>query len=180
MGRPRRGHDVVIREREPADDDAIRHLNDTAFGGTDESKLIGDLRAARLAAVELVAVEDNEIVGHILFSALATTMGPEPIPTLALAPVAVRPDRQRSGIGSELIRTGLTLARQREWWAVIVLGHPEYYPRFGFSAELARQLKAPFSGEAFMALELVPGALGGADGSEEGLVVYPPAFGIQH
>jgi putative acetyltransferase len=174
MGRPGRGHDVVIREREPADDEAIRRLNDAAFGGPIEGRIVEELRNARLAVIELVAVEAGEIVGHILFSALKVTFGEEMIPTLALAPMAVLPGRQRHGIGSELVRRGLALARQREWWAVIVLGHPDYYPRFGFSAALAKPLAAPYSGEAFMALELVPGALSGAGGR----VVYPPAFDV--
>ena len=72
------------------------------------------------------------------------------------------------------MRGGLDLARARDWRAVIVLGHQGYYPRFGFSAALAHPLKAPFSGDAFMALELAPGALQG----EEGRVTYPPAFGV--
>lgn len=174
MAGPRRGHDVVIRERTPADDEAIRRLNDAAFGGPIESKIVEALRQARLAAIELVAVEADETVGHILFSALKVTFGEEPMPTLALAPMAVPPAHQRRGIGSQLVRHGLSLARQREWWAVIVLGHPDYYPRFGFSAALARRLAAPYSGEAFMALELVPDALSGTGGK----VVYPAAFEI--
>ena len=174
MAGPGSGHDVVIREREPADDEAIRRLNDGAFGSSLEAKIVEDLRKARLAAIELVAVEEGEIVGHILFSALKVTFDEELIPTLALAPMAILPGRQRHGIGSRLVRHGLALARQHEWWAVIVLGHPDYYPRFGFSAALAKPLAAPYSGEAFMALELVPGALSGAGGR----VVYPPAFDI--
>lgn len=174
MARPSRGHDVVIREREPADDQAIRRLNDTAFDSPIEAKIVEELRKTRRAVIELVAIEEDEIVGHILFSALKVTFGEEIMPTLALAPMAVLPVRQHQGIGSELVRHGLALARQREWWAVIVLGHPAYYPRFGFSAALAQPLAAPYSGEAFMALELVPGALSGAGGQ----VVYPPAFDI--
>jgi len=174
MARPGRGHDVVMREREPADDEAICRLNHAAFGSPIEAKIVEDLRKARLAAIELVAVEADVIVGHILFSALKVTFGEEMMPTLALAPMAVVPGRQRQGIGSDLVRHGLALARQREWWAVIVLGHPDYYPRFGFSAALAKPLAAPYSGDAFMALELVPSALSGAGGR----VVYPPAFDI--
>jgi putative acetyltransferase len=165
---------VEIRGRTAADDAAIRRLNDDAFGGTYESRLIEDLRVAGLDAVEVVAVENDDIVGHILFSVLATTIDGRTVPALALAPVAVRPDRQRRGMGSALVRAGLDLARHRDWRAVIVLGHKGYYPRFGFSAALARTLKAPFSGDAFMALELAPGALQGADGR----VTYPPAFGV--
>ena len=157
-----------------ADDATIRLLNNHAFGGPYESRLIDDLRAAGLDAVELVAVENDDIVGHILFSALATTIDRQPVRALALAPMAERPDRQRQGIGSALVRTGLNLARERDWRAVIVLGHKSYYPRFGFSAALARPLRAPFSGDVFMALELAPGALRG----EKGRVTYPPAFGV--
>jgi putative acetyltransferase len=165
---------VEIRGRTAADDAAIRQLNDDTFGGHYESRLIEDLRAAGLDAVELVAVENDDIVGHILFSVLATTIDRQTVPALALAPMAVRPDRQRLGIGSALVRAGLDLARDRDWRAVIVLGHKGYYPRFGFSAALARPLEAPFSGDAFMALELAPDALRG----EKGRVTYPPAFGV--
>ncbi|MGQ0581085.1 MAG: GNAT family N-acetyltransferase [Reyranella sp.] len=164
----------MIRERQAADDDAIRELNDAAFGGPDESRLIEDLRAARLAAVELVAVEGTVIVGHILFSLLAVTHGKKAIRALALAPMSVQPGQQRRGIGSALVRAGLGIAQARDWQAVFVLGHPDFYPRFGFSAALARPFKAPFSGEAFMALDLEPEALAGSDGR----VVYPPPFGI--
>ncbi len=165
---------MFIREREPADDSAIRQLNDMAFGGTFEGKLIEELREAFIDAVELVAIENGEVVGHILFSALTTMVDDDAIPTLSLAPMCVHPGRQRSGIGSALVEAGLELARRREWQAVVVLGHPEFYPRFGFSAELASSLDAPFEGDSFMALELVPGALDG----EDGLVVYPAAFGL--
>jgi putative acetyltransferase len=165
---------VEIRGRTAADDAAIRQLNDDTFGGHYESRLIEDLRAAGLDAVELVAIENDDIVGHILFSVLATTIDRQTVPALALAPMAVRPDRQRRGIGSALVRAGLDLARDRDWRAIIVLGHKGYYPRFGFSAALARPLEAPFSGDAFMALELAPDALRG----EKGRVTYPPAFGV--
>ncbi|WP_295139507.1 N-acetyltransferase [uncultured Reyranella sp.] len=174
MAGPGSGHDVVIREREPADDEAIRRLNDLAFGSPFEGKLIEELREAFIDAVELVAVEDGAIVGHILFSALTTMVDDDAVPTLSLAPMCVHPDHQNAGIGSALVETGLDLARRREWQAVVVLGHPGFYPRFGFSAELASGLDAPFEGDSFMALELVPGALDGDDG----LIVYPTAFGL--
>lgn len=164
----------MIRERQAADDDAIRALNDAAFGGPDESRLVEDLREAHLAAIELVAVEGAEIIGHILFSPLAVTSGKKAIRALSLAPMSVRPSQQRCGIGSTLVRAGLGLAKARDWQAVFVLGHPGFYPRFGFSAALARPFKGSFSGEAFMALALEPEALAGGDGR----VVYPPPFGI--
>jgi putative acetyltransferase len=164
---------MVIRDRTPADDRAIQHLNDAAFGGTDESRLIEELRAAGLVAVELVAV-DPVVDGHILFSALDVTVGGKSVRALALAPMAVQPHRQRQGIGGTLVRAGLQRARDGGWQAVVVLGHQDYYPRFGFSAALARSLEAPFSGASFMALELQRGALRGG----RGRVVYPPAFGV--
>jgi putative acetyltransferase len=164
----------VIRARTPADDAAIARVNDAAFGAAGEARLVEALRAAGLAAIELVAVEDNGVVGHILFSILEVTVDGRAVTALALAPMAVAPAHQRTGIGGALIRTGLDRARTNGWDAVIVLGHPHYYPRFGFSAAPARHLKAPYSGEAFMALALRPGALDG----QSGRVAYPAAFAI--
>jgi len=165
---------MVIRERKPADDGAIRHLNDVAFGGTYESRLLEDLRAEGLAAIELVSVEGTDVIGHILMSRLDVSVGGKPVRSLALAPMSVQPGRQRQGIGSALVREVLQRAQQQGWQAIIVLGHPHYYPRFGFSAALARPLASPFSGDAFMALELTPGVLQ----SGAGRVVYPRAFGV--
>jgi putative acetyltransferase len=93
---------------------------------------------------------------------------------LALAPLAVLPARQRQGVGSLLVREGLRASAAQGHRVVVVLGHPGYYPRFGFSAALARPLKAPFSGEHWMAAELVSGALAGVAGE----VRYPPPFGL--
>jgi putative acetyltransferase len=163
----------VIRERQPADDEAIRRLNDAAFGGTYESQLVADLRAEGLFAIELVSVDGANVIGHILMSTLDVSVGDRPLRSLALAPMSVQPGRQRQGIGSALVHEALRRAQQQGWQAVIVVGHPGYYPRFGFSAALARPLASPFSGEAFMALELIPGALKGGAGR----VVYPSAFG---
>lgn len=174
MGRPRRQDDVVIlRARQPSDDDAIQRLNDAAFGGPDESRLISALRDGGLAAIDLVALEGETIVGHLLLSKLVVTLGGRGLRALALAPMAVAPDRQQQGIGSALVRAGLQAAREGGWQAVIVLGHPDFYPRFGFSTEKASLLEAPFRGSAFMALELEAGVLAG-----RGRVVYPPPFGL--
>jgi len=162
----------VIRDRQPADDEAIRQLNDAAFGGTYESQLVAELRTAGLAAIELVSVDGQDVIGHILMSTLDVRVGGKAMRSLALAPMSVQPGRQRQGIGSALVREALQRAQQQGWQAVIVLGHPGYYPRFGFSATLARSLAAPFSGDAFMALELMPGALQGGAGR----VAYPSAF----
>lgn len=163
----------MIREEAAADQAAVAALNDAAFGGSEESALVERLRAAGLATISLVAVESEGLVGHLLLSPLGVEVDGRPVRALALAPMAVAPDRQRQGIGSALVRAGLRLAGERGWEAVVVLGHPDYYPRFDFSAALAERLQAPFSGPAFMALELVPGALSGG----QGRVVFPPAFG---
>jgi putative acetyltransferase len=170
---PRLADDIVIRERIPTDDKAIRRLNDAAFGGPYESQLVARLRAEGLAAIELVFVEGTDVIGHMLMSTLDVSVRDRPVRSLALAPMSVQPGRQRQGIGSALVREALRRAQQHGWQAVIVVGHPGYYPRFGFSAVLARPLAAPFSGDAFMALELIPGALP----SGAGRVVYPSAFG---
>jgi len=93
---------------------------------------------------------------------------------VALAPMAVLPGHQRRGIGGRLVRHGLELLRGLGEKIAIVVGHPDYYPRFGFSTEKAHSLESPFSAEAFMAIELCTGALDGVHGT----VVYPPAFGL--
>ena len=113
------------------------------------------------------------MVGHILFSHLPIVAASGVIAGAALAPVAVLPPFQRQGIGSALIHAGLRDCAELGSEAVVVLGHPAYYPRFGFSATLAQRLAAPFSGPAFMALELVPLAL-----SDGGTMRYPAAFGV--
>src|SRR5258708_36281818 len=101
---------VEIRGRTAADYAAIRQLNDDTFGGHYESRLIEGLRAVELDAVELVAVENDDIVGHILFSVLATTIDPQTVPALAVAPMAVRPDRQRRCVRGALVGAGVDVA----------------------------------------------------------------------
>ncbi|MBA4221245.1 MAG: GNAT family N-acetyltransferase [Methylobacterium sp.] len=164
----------TVRAAKPADAEAIAALNRAAFGGEEEVGIIERLRHDGLVAVELVAEQGGEIIGHILLSWLPTTMDGRSLKALALAPMAVRPGLQRQGVGGRLIMAARDRARAVGAEAVIVLGHPGYYPHFGFSAALARNLASPFSGEAFMALELVPGTLAGKRGS----VSYPAAFGL--
>ncbi|MGO1069356.1 GNAT family N-acetyltransferase [Lysobacter sp. CA199] len=153
----------------------IHAITRAAFGGDDEADLVERLREEGWVRLSLVAVEDEEVVGHVLFTALPVIVDGRTVDALCLAPVSVRPDYQRSGVGSMLIRDALARLADSGFEAVIVLGHPAYYPRFGFSAALAAKLAAPFSGEAFMALELVEGALRG----QSGRVRYPAAFGVE-
>lgn len=171
---------AAIRAERPEDLPQIYEVNQLAFGQADEADLVDRLRADGDVLVSLVALgtdggTNGRIDGHILFSRLviAGADGAK-IEAAALAPVAVRPDCQRQGLGSALIRAGIEACRARGLGILVVLGHPAYYPRFGFSAALARPLKAPFSGDAFMALELSPGALGG----KAGTVHYAKAFGL--
>jgi putative acetyltransferase len=170
---------LTIRYETPADEAAVYQINQLAFDGRDaEPKLVEALRHDP-GAISLVAEVDGLLVGHILFSRVAIIAidGPEPgrgIPAMSLAPMAVLPGYQNRGIGSALARRGLDECLKQGHAIVIVLGHPEFYPRFGFSPALAQPLTCPFGdcGAAWMALELTPGALKGV----QGMVKYPPAF----
>jgi putative acetyltransferase len=163
-----------LRPETSADHEAIRNVNRLAFGQDDEARLVDALRDGGFLRVSLVAEQGGQVVGHILFSDLPIITEAGTIPALSLAPMAVLPEFQRQGIGSALVRRGLDECRKQGHKIVIVLGHPAFYPRFGFSAKLAERLVSPFpGGKAFMALELVPGALDGV----KGRVQYPPPFG---
>jgi putative acetyltransferase len=161
-----------VRPETTADHPAIREVHRRAFDQEEEARLVDALRLGGHVRVSLVAEEEGRVVGHILFSELPITMPLGTVEALALAPLAVVPDRQRRGIGSMLVREGLRACAEAGRRIVVVLGHREFYPRFGFSAELARRLMSPYSGPSFMAVELVPGALGGIAGE----VLYPPPF----
>ncbi len=167
-----RPSDLSIRTETDADQAAIREVHRLAFGQGDEGRLVDALRDGGYHRVSIVAVEDGRVVCHILFSALPIVTEGGITQALSLAPVAVIPRRQGRRIGSLLVSEGLRAATEAGHRIVVVLGHPAFYHRFGFSAKLAERLKAPFSGPAFMALELVPGALDGVEGE----VMYPPAF----
>ncbi len=163
---------MQIREETDADREAICDIHCQAFGGDGEARLVDALRSEGYAHVSLVAEVDGQLVGHILFSDLRIVTRDGVVAALAPAPLGVLPARQRQGVGTALTRQGIDACRQRGARIVIVLGHQEYYPRFGFSAELARPLESPYAGPLFMALELAPGALAGVGGQVE----YPPPF----
>ena len=163
----------VLRAEAPVDQAAIREVNRLAFGSDTEPDLIDRLRHDGLVVASLVAVDQGRVVGHILFSELAIEPG-NVIRAVSLAPLAVAPARQRAGIGSALVEEGLAVCRQRGVSVAVVLGHPAYYSRFGFSSNLAERLRGPYSGDAWMAVELTPGALR----NFEGAVRYPAAFDV--
>jgi putative acetyltransferase len=160
----------VVRPATAADHAAIRRVEIAAFGRGDEAGMVEAVRAEGAVLAELVREDGGDIVGHVLFSRMTVT----PARFMAgLAPVAVAPQAQGRGIGAALCRAGIESLRGLGAQAVVVLGHPDYYPRFGFSAEAAKLLASPYSGSpAFMALELVPSAL-----REPLKVDYPAAFG---
>lgn len=162
----------MVRPETPSDHHAIQDVNRLAFGRDDEARLVDSLRDGGYVKLSLVAEIGRAVVGHILFSELPIISANGTIPALALAPMAVTPEWQRQGIGSELIRRGLAACREQGHRIVIVLGHPHFYSRLGFSAKLARRLDSPYSGEAFMTVELVEGALQGISGR----VQYAPPF----
>ncbi len=130
--------------------------------------------AAFIPELSLVAVESSEVVGHILFTRLTVRDASDEHPALALAPMGVLPARQNRGIGSALVRRGLEDARGLGHRLVIVLGHPEYYPRFGFQPAAPLGIQSPFEApsEAFLVAGLDSGALEGVHGRVE----YPPEF----
>jgi putative acetyltransferase len=164
---------LLIRPERSEDWKAIRHVTRKGFDGDAEANLVDALRDGGFVEVSLVVETNNGIIGHILFSRLPIITDAGRVEAVSLAPMAVLPSHQRQGIGSKLVEAGLDTCRKQGHKIVVVLGHPEFYPRFGFSAELARRLKNPFGeGEAWMAMELVPGALEGI----EGQVKYPAPF----
>ena len=166
---------IVVRDELPDDRQAIRAVHRLAFGRDDEADLVDALRDGGYVRASLVAEVERVIVGHILFSDLPIVGETGTVAALALAPLAVLPEYQRQGIGSQLIRAALDACRGQGHRIVVVLGHSEFYQKFGFSSELARLLESPFSGKpSFMALELVAGALQGVKGK----VQYASPFGL--
>ncbi|MDY6861316.1 MAG: N-acetyltransferase [Pseudomonadota bacterium] len=141
-------------------------LLDTAFGGPSEARLVADLRASGAMALELIAEHDGSCFGYVAFSHMRSPEG-----LWALSPVAVQQARQGQGIGGELIRQGLDLARRAGATAVIVVGDSQYYRRFGFSLKAAENLSTPFAREATMLYPIVPGS-----GGMRGALKYPEAF----
>jgi len=161
---------MVVRPEEPGDVAAIHAVHVAAFPTDVEARLVDALRVAGRLDVSLVAEDGGRVVGHIAFSPV--TVG-EATCGLGLAPVAVVPVAQRQGIGGLLVRHGLAAAARVGAGFVVVLGHVEYYPRFGFRRASEVGLGNEYGAdEAFMVVELRPGALPAAGG----LVRYAPEF----
>lgn len=166
--------EVLIRAETVADWDAVRELNVSAFDSPTEAKLVDLLRDKAPSYISLVAELDRNVVGHILFTPV-TLSGFESAHIAGLAPMAVLPDFQRRGIGTALVRRGLEQCRQDGYGAVVVLGHPDYYPRFGFRPASEYGIKSEYDvpSEAFMLVELQEQYLA----EMRGTVRYHAAFG---
>jgi putative acetyltransferase len=155
-----------IRPETEADRAAVRTVNDTAFETSAEADLVEALHRKGVSLVSLVAEVDGRVVGHILFSPVFVTEHAD-LNFMGLAPMAVVPDYQRKGIGSALVRQGLARCKDLGCRAVVVIGHAEYYPRFGFVPAHKYALRCEYDvpADVFMVAELEPGALKGRSGS---------------
>lgn len=150
---------IGIRQESPEDFDYIDELLNAAFGQPDEARIMRRLRETPDLILALVAESHGAVVGHVAFSRLAAVT-PSGVRQMAcLAPMAVRPGRQRKGIGAALIRRGVEMLREMHFPAIVLVGDPAYYGRFGFKVESATLLECPYSGPYLQALELRPGFL---------------------
>ena len=160
------GRRVTIHLESAADVPGVRQVNERAFGQPAEAGLVEKLRHTCADSLSLVA-EDDAIVGHVLFTPVVIESAERRVAGMGLGPMAVRPERQRQGIGSQLVRRGLDILRERQCPFVVVVGHPEYYPRFGFQAASKHGLVSQWDSvpdEAFMVLVLDARAMAGASG----------------
>lgn len=160
--------DIEIRQEIANDYPAVYNIHTNAFGRKAEACLTDRLRLSDVFIPELslVAVSQNKVIGHILFTKAKIENLGEEVETLILAPISINPDHQKKGIGSRLIKEGIEIARRLEFCSIIVLGDANYYPRFGFKPTFNWNIKAPFNvpPKAFMALEIYENSLSGIKG----------------
>lgn len=163
----------TIRPEAPRDHEAVYQLNVREFETPAEARLVNCLRNKASPLVSLVTESSQGVIGHILFSPVQLA-GAEPLLLMGLAPMAVDKAHRRRGIGTALVKAGLDACRELDTAAVVVLGHPQYYPRFGFrpAAEFALQCEYAVNPDAFMVQELKSGCLTGLAGT----VLYHSCF----
>ncbi len=167
-----------LRLERPEDAPAVRALLREAFGRADEADLVDVLREAGAPVLAMVAVEDGaagQVVAHVLYTWVTVdTESGDRVPLLGLAPLAVLPEHQGEGIGTQLVEASLEHLRAEGHAAVVLVGHPAYYPRFGFlpASRWGLRWEADCPDEAFMAIELNPGSLAGV----RGVVRFRPEF----
>ncbi len=174
---------INLRRETPADHSAVAGVIALAFKGLDKSdgtegELVNKLRTRKnfISALSIVAEADRKVIGYILFTEIEIIADGKSSESLALAPIAVLPEFQKQGIGGSLIMEGLKKAADLGFSSVVILGHPNYYPRFGFKPASVWNIKAPMKVPDinFMAVELRKDALTNVSGT----VKYPPEFGI--
>lgn len=166
-----------IRSEKKEDYEGIRKVNDLAFDFGNESKLIDAVRESSRFVPELSMIaitNDNMVIGHILFSIVDIETANGIVPTIALAPMSVRPDFQGNGIGSALVMAGLSECKRLGYEHVVLIGHPDFYPRFGFkpAREHGLEVSIPVPDNVFLVCELKERALKNISG----MIKYPPAF----
>jgi len=166
---------ISIRSERKEDQTAVHRVNELAFGQPGEADLVDALRERVDAFISLVATIDGSVVGHIFFSPVTIESEKTAFAAIGLAPMAVLPTHQNQGVGSLLVREGLKECRRLGHHIVVVLGHPNFYPRFGFEPASSKGLRCEYDvpDEVFMVTELTPGALAGRGG----LVKYHDEFG---
>jgi putative acetyltransferase len=168
--------EIIFRGEQSSDEEGIRHVNDLAFKQPKEGKLIDLLRKKPAFEKQLSIVAELEgiIAGHVLFFPIHINDGKKLHLSLSLAPIAVMPKYQKKGIGLKLIEEGHKVARELDFSSVLVIGHPEYYPKAGYSKASGFGIQCPFPApdEAFMAIELIDGALQDIKGMGE----FPPEY----
>jgi putative acetyltransferase len=166
---------MVVRTERTEDHESVRRVNELAFEQPNEADLVDALRANARPYISLVAIVDEQVVGHIFFSPVSVESESSVFIAMGLAPMAVLPEYQNQGIGSQLVREGLKACQRLGHGIVVVLGHANYYPRFGFTSASLKGLRSEYDvpDEVFMVAELIEGALGGRGG----LVKYHPEFG---
>jgi putative acetyltransferase len=167
---------ITIRPEDPRDIEAVHQVNALAFGREEEVRIVEALRDAGKVICSLVAQADGQVVGHILFSPMTIESAEKVHEAVCLGPLAVLPEYQRRGVGSLLVDAGLNGCRQLGHRAVFLLGHPTYYPRFGFRPAREFDVHYQDDRDAFMAIELVQGALVGICGR----AVFTEEFGEEH
>lgn len=163
-----------IREEQAGEQTAVFTIESAAFGRDLEAKIVDKLREAGAVVLSLVAEIDGRLVGHALYSTVRLVDGEREETAVALGPIGVDPEWQKQGIGGALIEVGKSLLHQRGYGFVFVLGHSDYYPKFGFQPTAPSGIRPEFDVPAhlFMVTELVPGALQG----KRGVVIYDEAF----